>query len=381
MIGSFLAFPSFLNTFTNVTADDGSLQITAPWQSAITNGAYIGEILGLHATGWIVDRYGNRFTMGLATTMMIAFIFISFFSLTLGGQLAGQILCGIPWGAYQTITTVYASEVLPVALRGYLTSYVNLCWVIGQFIASGVLKGFADTESKIGWQIPYAIQWAWPVPILFVCFFCPESPSWLVRHGKLREAEQSLRRLQSADAGADVPTPQETVAMLHETDNIEKELVAGATYTECFRGTNLRRTEIATITWVVQQMCGPVLQTYATYFYLQAGLATDQAFSLTLGMVCISFSCYRRLLTWLSQYALAFVGTCLSWPLINTLGRRTIFLWGLYGILGSLLIVGFIGIASATNVGASWAIGSFLLIFTFICKHAYLADVCESHDY
>lgn len=352
MIGSFLAFPSFLNTFTNTTASDGSLQITAPWQSAISNGAYIGEILGLHLTGYAVDRYGNRVTMGISTLLMIAFIFISFFSLSLGGQLAGQILCGIPWGAYQIITTVYAAEVLPVALRGYLTSYVNLCWVIGQFIASGVLKGFANREDKLGWQIPYAIQWVWPLPILVVCFFCPESPSWLVRHGKLAEAEKSLQRLQSPKAaGPDIPTPQETVAMLHETDNIEKELVAGATYTECFKGTNLRRTEIATLTWVVQQMCGPVLQTYATYFYLQAGLATDQAFSLTLGM-----------------YALAFVGTCLSWPLINSFGRRTIYLAGLWGIFVSLLIVGFIGIAPSTNVSASWAIGSFLLIFTFICK-------------
>jgi len=336
-----------------VSGPDGSLQITAPWQAAITNGAYIGEIIGLQITGWIVDSYGNRFTMGLATLLMIAFIFISFFSETLGGQLAGQILCGIPWGVYQIVTTVYAAEVLPVALRGYLTSYVNLCWVIGQFIASGVLKGFANTENKLGWQIPYAIQWVWPLPILVVCFFCPESPTWLVRHGKMSEAETSLRRLQSAKAaGPDIPTPQESVAMLHETDNIEKELVAGATYIECFKGSNLRRTEIATITWVVQQMCGPVLQTYATYFYLQAGLATEQAFSLTLGM-----------------YALAFVGTCLSWPLINTLGRRTIFLWGLCGIFMSLLIVGFLGIAPATNASASWAIGSFLLIFTFICKY------------
>lgn len=50
-------------------------------------------------------------------------IFISFFGNTLTLQLIGQILCGIPWGVYQTVTTVYASEVLPLNLRGYLTSY------------------------------------------------------------------------------------------------------------------------------------------------------------------------------------------------------------------------------------------------------------------
>lgn len=188
------------------------------------------------------------------------------------------------------------------------------------------------------------------MPILIVIFFAPESPSWLVRHGRYSAAEHSLTRLQSAKAaGEDIPTPAETVAQLVETDNIEKELVHGTTYLECFKGTNLRRTEIATMTWVIQQMCGPVLQTYATYFFLQAGLATSQAFSMTLGL-----------------YALAFVGTCLSWPLINSFGRRTIFLWGLIAIFVCLLITGLIGIAPASNVPASWAIGAFLLIFTFI---------------
>lgn len=157
LIGSFFAFPSFLNSFSNTATSDGTLEITAPWQAALGNGAYIGEILGLQVTGWVCDKYGFRVTMAIATTLMIGFIFISFFGMSLGAQLAGQILCGIPWGAYQTITTVYAAEVLPVSLRGYLTSYVNICWVIGQFIASGVLVGFNTREDKLGWQIPYAL--------------------------------------------------------------------------------------------------------------------------------------------------------------------------------------------------------------------------------
>jgi len=57
---------------------------------------------------------------------------------------------------------------------------------------------------------------------------------------------------------------------------------------ECFKGTNLRRTEITVGTWVAQQMCGPVLQTYAIYFFEQAGLPTAQAFNMTLGLVSIS---------------------------------------------------------------------------------------------
>lgn len=45
-----------------------------------------------------------------ALTLMIAFIFIPFFSQDLPTLLAGEILCGIPWGVFQTLTTAYASE-------------------------------------------------------------------------------------------------------------------------------------------------------------------------------------------------------------------------------------------------------------------------------
>jgi SP family general alpha glucoside:H+ symporter-like MFS transporter len=38
------------------------------------------------------------------------------------------------------VTITYASEVCPVALRGYLTTYVNFCWGLGQVIGIGVIK-------------------------------------------------------------------------------------------------------------------------------------------------------------------------------------------------------------------------------------------------
>jgi MFS transporter, SP family, general alpha glucoside:H+ symporter len=111
--------------------------------------------------------------------LMIAFIFIPFFSENLPTLLAGEILCGIPWGVFQTLTTAYASEVCPVALRAYLCTYVNLCWVMGQFIASGVLRAVLGRPDQWAYRIPFALQWMWPLPILIGCIFAPESP-WYV---------------------------------------------------------------------------------------------------------------------------------------------------------------------------------------------------------
>ena len=45
-----------------------------------------------------------------ALALMIAAIFVPFFSQNLPTLLAGEILCGIPWGVFQTLTTAYASE-------------------------------------------------------------------------------------------------------------------------------------------------------------------------------------------------------------------------------------------------------------------------------
>lgn len=62
-----------------------------------------------------------------ALVMMIGVIFIMFFAQNISMLLAGEILCGIPWGAFQTLTTTYAADISPPALRPYLTTFNNMC--------------------------------------------------------------------------------------------------------------------------------------------------------------------------------------------------------------------------------------------------------------
>jgi len=82
----------------------------------------------------------------------------------------------------------------------------------------------------------------------------------VVEHGHEAKAEHAIKRLQTSNTGLGVPTPSQSVALLSQTNQIEKRLTEGAGYSECFKGTNLRRTEITVGTWVTQQMVGPVLQ-------------------------------------------------------------------------------------------------------------------------
>lgn len=65
---------------------------------------------------------------------------------------------------------------MPVALRAYLTSNVNLCWLIGQVIGLGILRGTVGWKDDWSYRLPFGLQWMWAIPILVGVFLAPESP-------------------------------------------------------------------------------------------------------------------------------------------------------------------------------------------------------------
>ena len=121
----------------------------------------------------------------------------------------------------------------------------------------------------------------------------------------------------------------------------------GTSYFDCFRGVDLRRTEIASFAWVTQAFCGAALMGFSVQFYERAGLSTENAFNLNL-----------------AQYGLGAIGTLGSWFLMTWIDRRTIYIIGLSGMLILLLVVG--GLGTMTGDAASWGAGSLLLVYTFV---------------
>jgi MFS transporter, SP family, general alpha glucoside:H+ symporter len=168
LMQGFFAFPPFQKKY-GVKGPDGTYQITAAWQSGLTNGAAVGEILGLFINGIVSERFGYRKTVLGSLFAVTCFIFILFFAENVQTLEAGEILCGIPWGVFQTLTTVYASEVCPVALRAYLTTFVNLCWVIGTLLGQGVLRGFLNRQDQWAYRskfIPSSEYLPWESAVL-----------------------------------------------------------------------------------------------------------------------------------------------------------------------------------------------------------------------
>ncbi|SCZ87903.1 BZ3500_MvSof-1268-A1-R1_Chr2-3g05371 [Microbotryum saponariae] len=356
MIFSFYALPAFQKKY-GVPIGGGKYVITPAWQTGLSNGAQVGSILGLMVNGWACDRFGYKKTICTSLVLITCFIFITFFSVSLPMLLAGEILCGIPWGVFQTLTTAYAAEVCPAPLRPYLTTYVNLCWVIGQFISSGVLKGVSGMNEDNQWayRIPFALQWIWPLPILAGAIFAPESPWWLVRQGRLADAASSLTRLGSLSAEGFVDVDAKINQMIF-TNEIEKEVDAGTTYFDCFKGTNLRRTEIVCMVWMIQTLAGSGFIGYSTTFFERAGLSNSNSFSLSLG-----------------NYGLGAVGTISSWWTMQWFGRRDLYMWGLFAM--GIVLFGVGGSGFGKSSGASWASGALIVIYSFLYQFT-VGPVC-----
>lgn len=345
-VSGFFAFPAFQKRYGELQSD-GSYQISATLQSAVGNGVSAGEIVGLLINGFVADWVGYRWVMISCLFLMTAFIFLQFFATSIYMYLGAEILLGIPWGAFQTLSTTYAAEVCPNVLRPYLTMLVSLFWSVGYLLGNGVLRAFLSSSGEWAYRIPFAIQWAWPLPLAVGIFFAPESPWWLVRKDRTEAARRSLLRLRSK--GSPENEVDDTVAMMEHTIKMERESRTSSTYWALFKGTNLRRTEIAVFTYLIQELCAPLVS-YIVYFLEQSGLPAEESFDFGMG-----------------EYALAIVGVFIAWFLVPKTGRRPLLLIGTAFLTSTTFLIGFLGIPNPnSHPTIGYGIGSILLIQYFV---------------
>uniref|UniRef100_A0A8H7TUU7 Major facilitator superfamily (MFS) profile domain-containing protein n=1 Tax=Bionectria ochroleuca TaxID=29856 RepID=A0A8H7TUU7_BIOOC len=343
---NFFGLPQFRKRFGH-PLDNGDYQLTSSWMSGLQNGTQVGQILGLMLAGILTERYGYKKTIIGCMLFLTCFIFLFFFATRIEMLFAASILCGLPWGAFQTLTTTYAADVTPLTLRPILTTFVNMCWTIGYLISGGVLRGLLGRKDDWAWRIPYAIQWVFLPPLITAVLFTPESPIWLVRKGRLDDARKSLRRLTSASTWPEEEIERK-VALIDYENRMEKKLTEGVSYLDCFKGTNLKRTEITCCAWLAQIACGASFASNGTYFLQQVGLDPAQSFNFSLG-----------------TSGLALLGTLLAWFILTRVGRRRLYLCGLASLFLILLTIGFMGIP-APMPGVAWASGVLLMIFVAI---------------
>ena len=349
LLGNFYAFPAFAKQFGKFDAGSSKYQLTAPWQAGLGNSSGVGAFFGAFLNGFLVDRFGQKKVVLGSLLALTGFLFIVFFANSIEVLLVGEILCGFPWGVFATISPAYASEILPLSLRVYMTSWTNMCFIIGQLIAAGVLAGLVNNNTKWAYKIPFAVQWFWPLLLFPILLFAPESPWYLVRKGRLEEARQSLVRLNHKST--DAASIDAQLSLIIHTDNQEKELLleVKTSYWQCFRGVEARRTEIASMVFAGTILTGLVFAYNTTYFFSSIGLSSSVTYHLNVGGT-----------------GMALAATLLSWAFIMPyFGRRTIYLWGTFGMTIILFLIGILNIRTSEH---SFALAQAVLtlLWTFV---------------
>lgn len=343
LLGSFIGYPAFRNKYGVYLNEESGYQISAKWQTGLNDIAAVGNIIGALLNGYLTAKYGHRRVMMGTLVALSAMIFIVFFAPTIEVLLVGTFFCNIPWGFFATTGPAYAAEVAPLALRGYLTAYVNLCWAMGQLISAGVLKGLVNNTTEWGYRIPFAVQWVWPVPLFIAALLAPESPWFLVRKGELDKAKRSLARLSEPEHNVDYDA---AIALMVQTDKVEKEERAGVNLWDAFRGTNLRRTEISCMAFLSQITDGGALCYSGTFFFQQTGIDANTSYAIGL-----------------AGTGIAFCGTIISWFYISKWGRRDIWLYGFYMLVVVLFTIGILACVPQQTLAIAWAQSCLCLVW------------------
>ena len=98
---------------------------------------------------------------------------------------------------------------------------------------------------------------------MVLLFFAPESPWWLIRHGKKAQALKSIKRLGHSKGNK----PEDTLAMMERTVEIEAQMGGSPSLIDLFKGTDLRRTIITCLMYASQNFAGNLIANQATYFF------------------------------------------------------------------------------------------------------------------
>ncbi|KAJ5113635.1 general substrate transporter [Penicillium angulare] len=300
--GGLLGSPQFRQDFGYV-APDGETILPAKWQSSFNSASSIGGFLGGIACGWIADRIGRRAALGLACVVSIGAVFMQFFATTNGLLLAGKIINGVCLGFYQTVAASYCSEIVPLVLRGSVTSGVNLFIALGQLLANGMM-----------------------------------------RKGKVQEARRVLLRLATDDRDL-----ENTLSNIADTIEFEERVMKQTSYKQCFRGNELRRTLIAIGTFAVTQLIGvSFVIGYSSYFFEMAGLKNSDSFKLSMGVS-----------------VLGILGNIASWFVCNRIGRRNTFVAGTTILTIILILIGVLDVVPGYSSSEQWGQAILTVIYNF----------------
>ena len=299
-------------------------QLTPSEIGWLISGGFLGQMIGAIGFGQLAERIGRIGTMMLTISVFALGGIGSAFAVGFASMMALRMFQGLGLGAQVPVAATYINEIAPAGKRGSFVLLYEFIFAFGIVIA-GFLGRWAIPN--LGWQSLFLIGSIPPLVVLLLLRMLPESPRWLVRRGKLAQAEAAVSRIEQEIRASGKQIPAAKVLPAPVTTGTGR-------WTELFGARYRTRTLLTWIIWItIGFISWPLTIWLPTIYRNVFKVSLEQA--LNFGMI---------------NNVIILVGTLSCALLIDRTGRRAWFT-GAFLLAGSALcVLGFLGASDVTTV-------------------------------
>ncbi|KIY71938.1 putative high affinity glucose transporter [Cylindrobasidium torrendii FP15055 ss-10] len=309
--------------------------------SLITSILSAGTFFGALIAGDLADWIGRRPTIIAGCAIYIVGVVLQVCHTSgLGLIVAGRLIAGFGVGFVSAIIILYMSEICPRKIRGALVSGYQFCVTIGLMLASCVSYATENRTDTGSYRVPIAVQFAWGLVLGTGLFFLPDSPRYFVKKGDVERARDTLSRLRGQPPNSEYI--EDELAEIVANHEFEKQTVPDTGYwgswANCFSGSiwksnsNLRKTILGTSLQMMQQWTGVNFIFYYSTPFLKTTGAIQNTFLMSMVFTIINVC-----------------STPVSFWSMERIGRRTLLIWGAFGMLVCQIIVAAVGVSVGFN--------------------------------
>ncbi|KAJ5716260.1 hypothetical protein N7493_008171 [Penicillium malachiteum] len=157
----------------------------------------VGCFLGAIVAFTLGERLGRKKSILLGTTIMAIGTALQASSFSLPQIFIGRIVSGIGNGINTACAPIWQSETSQSRWRGRLVTFEMMMNIAGYVAVNWINYGLSFVGGAIAWRLPIALQAIFLIVLWSTVPWLPESPRWLLMHGKEEEAVEVISCLEA----------------------------------------------------------------------------------------------------------------------------------------------------------------------------------------
>lgn len=159
----------------------------------------VGAVLGAIGFGYATDRLGRKKLFTITLLVYLIGTACSALAWNFWSYAVLRFITGTGIGGEYAAINSAIDELIPARVRGHVDLIINASYWIGAAIgalATILLLNNQLLSPATGWRFAFLIGASLGVIIIFIRHYVPESPRWLMTHGREEEAERIVKQVE-----------------------------------------------------------------------------------------------------------------------------------------------------------------------------------------